>query len=696
MDLQVSVNVEPTAEPESVDDSRRPKQVRKASREQQLFTCSVVVLLFSALVVTAALVTGHWSASRVRVCPTTDCQRHATELTRRLVGAASPCDDWSRFVCSAWENEHPGADSALDDAAMHWSSRMASVVPEQVYYPPEARKAVHAIVSCLDRSLENATESTQVMLDFLDRRIRETKAMSDRRTGSDQPYPAVASLMAEVVDYAVNWMLPLLFNVALLAVHGPPTGRIIVLFPSELVPVWLKVVTEQRQRGTYDSTWKYISRATIGRTTHFDLDNGADIAEDVLSSLHKVTEFEPEASAVVTIGKLGKILGLPPGKNLVQAFSQTFVVSPEIDENDVVFVSHRRLLVTLTALVDSHGADALIAFMRWWVLVIVGFLADSNSTRQHASDRDTNEMITLVCTTEVEATYGLALNRADKENFEEEELDSIRKALENIRNTLVQGISRLVYLEDSAKENITVHLKSLKTELWSDVDNLKEGNESLPVFADFPVADGPFLKYWLAIREYARSLKSAQRYRLSYVQRRTTPNTLVHYEPFSKTVILNHAALTPPYYYPEGSKAMFYGGIGFWYAKTLVQALDYEYEGLFTPEDEDAAVLPSPVYKGKGLLKRCSDGFFHRDEFPDMAAMEVAHAALQRDDDYNRLPGAETLDTDHIFFMTLCYGACRAEGKNRFSPTCDRAVMKSPIFIRLLRCKSELKLCGYF
>ncbi|XP_037574472.1 endothelin-converting enzyme 1 [Dermacentor silvarum] len=610
------------AETESVGDRSRPKEVRRTSSEQQLFACSVVVLLFAALVVTAALVTGHWSTSRVHVCHTTDCQRHATELTRRLVGAASPCDDWSRFVCSAWQNEHPGADSALEDAAMHWSSRMANVVPEQVYYPPEARKAVHAIVTCLDRSRENELESTKTLLEFLERHFWEARATSDRRTGSDESHPTVASLVAEVVDYAVNWMLPLLFNVALLATQGPPTGRVIVLFPSELVPVWFKVVTEQRQHGTYDSTWQYISLVTRGLTPHFDLDNGADIAEDVLSSLRKVTEFEPEASAVVTVGKLGEILGLPPGKNLVQAFRQTFVVSPEIDENDVVFVTRRRLLVTLTALVDSHGADALTAFVRWWVLVIVGFLADTNSTRERASDRDINEIMTLVCTTEVEATYGLALNRADKENFEEDELDGLRKALENIRNTLVQGISRLVYLEDSAKQIITAHLKSLKTELWGDVDKLRDGNESLPAFADFPVADGPFMRYWVSIREYARSLNRAQRYRLPYVQRRTTPSTLVYYEPISKTVVLNHAALTSPYYYPGGSKAMFYGGIGFWYAKALVQALDYESEGIFTPEDENTALRPSPIYKGKGVLRRCSDGFFYRDEFPDMAAME--------------------------------------------------------------------------
>ncbi|KAL1471463.1 hypothetical protein MTO96_023616 [Rhipicephalus appendiculatus] len=491
-------------------------------------------------------------------------------------------------------------------------------------------------------------------------------------------------------------MLPLLFNVALMTTHGPPRGRVIVLFPSELVPIWFKIVAEQRQYGTYDSTWKYISRATVGRTAHFDLGNGADIAEGVLGSLHNATVFEPESSVVLTVSKLGKTLGLPPGKNLARAFSQTFEVSPEVDEDDVVFVSHRGLLATLVTLVESHGANALTTFVRWWVLVIVGFLADTNSIRKHASDRDINEVMTLVCTTEVEATYGLALSTADKENFEEEELDGLREALENIKNTLVMGISRLVYLEDKAKEVIIAHINSIKTELWGDVDNLKEGNESLPAFADFPVVDGPFLGYWLSIREHARSLNSALRYRLPYMQRRTMPNTLFRYEPFTKTVVLNHAALTAPYYYSSGTKAMLYGGIGFWYAKTLVQALDYDREGLFTPEYEKNGRRLSAPFNGKGVLQHCSDGFFYKDDFPEMAAMEVAHAALQRDDDHNHLPDAETLNTDHIFFMTLCYGSCRTEGKRRFSPSCNRAVLKSRIFSRVLRCKPKPRLCGYF
>ncbi|KAH7951335.1 hypothetical protein HPB52_008008 [Rhipicephalus sanguineus] len=683
-------------EQEPAADDRRPTKGRKASKEQQLFACSVVVLLSSVLVVAAALVTDQWSTNRVHVCHTTDCERHAVELTRRLVSTAGPCDDWSSFVCSTWRSEHPGAESALEDAAMHWSSRVASVVPEQVYYSSEARKAVHAIVACLDRSRENATESKQTLLEFLDRRTRDAKATSYHRDGSNESILAVVSLVAEVIDYAVNWMLPLLFNAALMTIHGSPRGRIIVLFPSELVPIWFKIVTEQRQHGTYDSTWKYITRATAGRTTYFDLDNGADIAEDVLGSLHNVTVLEPESSVVVTVGKFGKTLGLPPGKNLARAFRQTFAVSPEIEEDDVIFMSHRRLLATLVTLVDSHGANALIAFIRWWVLVIVGFLADSRSIRKHASDRDINEVMTLMCTTEVEATHGLALNAADKENFEEEELDGLREALENIKSTLEIGISRLVYLEDRAKEIIIAHLKSIKTELWGDVDDLKEGNESFPALADFPVADGPFLRYWLSIREHALSLNSALRYRLPYVQRRTMPNTLFRYEPFSKTVVLNHAALTAPYYYSAGTKAMLYGGIGFWYARTLVQALDYDPEGLFTPEYEKMGRQPSVTFNGKGVLKQCSDGAFYRDDFPEMAAMEVAHAALQRDDDHNRLPGAETLTPDHIFFMTLCYGSCRTEGKSRFSPSCNRAVLKSHIFAKLLRCKPKPILCGYF
>ncbi|KAH8023805.1 hypothetical protein HPB51_018024 [Rhipicephalus microplus] len=493
-------------------------------------------------------------------------------------------------------------------------------------------------------------------------------------------------------------MLPLLFNVALMTTQGSPRGRLIVLFPSELVPIWLKIVTEQRQYGTYDSTWKYISSATVGLTTHFNLDNGADIAEDVLGSLHNATVFEPESFVVITIGKLGEILGLPLGRNLSRAFGQTFAVSPEIDDDDTVFVSHRGLLATLVALVKSHGAIALTAFIRWWVLVIVGFLADTDFIRKHASDREINEVMSLVCTTEVEATYGLALSTADKENFEEEELDGLREALENIKNTLVLGISHLVYLEDRAKELIMAHIRSIKTELWGDLDNLKEGNESLPAFADFPVADGPFLRYWLSIREHALSLSSALRYRLPYVQRRTMPNTLFRYEPFSNAVVLNHAALTAPYYYTAGTKAMLYGGIGFWYARTLAQALYIGPESVFVPEYAKTGGRPWAALNDKGLLKRCSDGLFYNDDdgFPEMAAMEVAHAALERDDDHNRLPGAETLDTDHIFFMTLCYGSCRAEGGRRFSPSCNRAVLNSRIFARVLRCKSKPRLCGYF
>ncbi|KAL3229365.1 hypothetical protein MRX96_023672 [Rhipicephalus microplus] len=370
----------PLPSPESVDDDRRPTKGRKANREQQLFACSVFVVLFSVLVVAVALVTNQWSTPRAHVCHTTDCQRHAAELTRHLVRTASPCDDWSSFICSTWRSEHPGCRKRIG------GRRHALVEP-------------HGKRGARTGPRENATESTQTLLEFLERRTRDAKETSFHRGGSEESSLAVVSLVAEVIDYAVNWMLPLLFNVALMTTHASPRGRLIVLFPSELVPIWFKIVTEQRQYGTYDSTWKYISRATVGHTTHFDLDNGADIAEDVLGSLHNVTVFEPESFVVITIGKLGEILGLPLGRNLSRAFGQTFTVSPEIDDDDAVFVSHRGLLATLVALVESHGAIALTAFIRWWVLVFVGFLADTDFIRKHASDREINEVMSLVCTT---------------------------------------------------------------------------------------------------------------------------------------------------------------------------------------------------------------------------------------------------------------------------------------------------------
>ncbi|KAK8787643.1 hypothetical protein V5799_022575 [Amblyomma americanum] len=535
-----------------------------------------------------------------------------------------------------------------------------------IFFPPGARAAVRAVIACLDRSSENANDSLSALLEFLEERTREARAATAP--------PSVAALVEEVAYYAVNWMLPLLFNTALVAAHDAPRGRALVLFPSDLVTIWLKIVTEQRTHGTYDSLWKYLSRATSSHGTHFDLDAGADIAEDVLSTLDSI-EFEAEVSVVVTVGKLGAALGLPPGEDLVKGFRRAFPVSPAIDVDDVVFVSHRKILGILASLITVHGARPLTEFVRWWVLLVVGFLSDSTFIREHADVREVSEVMTLVCTTETEATHGLALNTAHKERLDEDQLGSLRKALDNVKSTLVLSIDHLSYMSDRAKETMSDQLKDVRAELLGDVNAMRQDNGSVTLFGDLPDVEWPFLRYWVSARTRIRSLDSGVRYRLPYLQRRTVPATLVRYEPFSRRVVVSAAALAAPYYYAQGTKAMFYGGIGFLYAKALLQAIDYP----------------------PAVLKQCGpSGRLLRDEFPDMAAMEAAHAALQRDNDHYRLPKMETLDTDHVFFMTLCFGSCRASGKSRFSHSCNRAVMRSRMFAHVLRCQSQANLCHYF
>ncbi|KAH9383150.1 hypothetical protein HPB48_023974 [Haemaphysalis longicornis] len=606
------------------------------------------------------------------VCETADCERHAAELTARLASAVTPCRDLSSFVCSAWRSEHPGAESARQDAALHWSSRMADLVPQQVLTSTDASKAVRAITACLDRSRENASDSTTALLRFLETRSRDS---------ANYNY-SVADLFEEVIDYAVNWMLPLLFNFALVPKPTVPRSRMLVLFPSDLVTVWVKVVVDQASKGTYNSLWQYLDRVSSNKTTHFDLDAGANIAESVLTSLARIIDSVPEVPEVMTVAELGTILGVPQGENLLKGLRRTFNVTPPIGLDDAVFVPHRKYLGTLASLIEQHSAQALVEFLRWWVLLIAGFLADSEFIREHQRNSEVNEMMTFICTAEIEAAYGFALTTADWNNIEEDETCALRQALANVKNTLLLSIGHLLNHNGSA-QTLLSHVESIATEFLGHANFTSAANLSL--FNGIVWEGHTFFGSWLSLGSHLQALKdTALKYQLPYVQRRTMPGTLMYYDVVSHKVFVRPAALAAPYYYRQGTKAMLYGGVGFLYAKELVRALSY-----LPKELSDGSNLSFAFQAFSRMCDGCALDI-------DMAAMEAAYVALQRDNDHYVLPGMESLKPDHIFFMTLCFGTCRIQGRNRYSPDCVRATRNSRLFDHVFRCHLRKTLCSYF
>ncbi|KAH7943359.1 hypothetical protein HPB52_007263 [Rhipicephalus sanguineus] len=119
-------------------------------------------------------------------------------------------------------------------------------------------------------------------------------------------------------------------------------------------------------------------------------------------------------------------------------------------------------------------------------------------------------------------------------------------------------------------------LRSARTKLWLAPEFLT--NEVLEdTYSEFPESNSTsFTKLWVQTRRFGRHLLGTKAGFLAHSLMESTALPYVQYVHLLNEVRLSVGALVPPLYYPEGTTSMLYGGLGFFYAKSLIDALDSE------------------------------------------------------------------------------------------------------------------------
>ncbi|KAH7955476.1 hypothetical protein HPB52_000926 [Rhipicephalus sanguineus] len=465
-----------------------------------------------------------------------------------------------------------------------------------------------------------------------------------------------------------------------------------------------------KSTGAYAKYWAsffYILRENYDGNSinHTLIDAAIALEGDVFRRLLVAMQSPVVSPVLVQIAKIGQYTRPLESEQWLDALKKA-QLQPEVSSNDKLLIGDENFFHTMAVLMSSYRETQLLSLIAW---SCVQLLAPAVDLRLLRSRYDQGVILyrPYFCERFVETGYRLlVIALGSVSRFSRPERAAVSAKFDHLVTVGTGLVNATDWLDRESRQLAAEKLSSTRLQLWPP--NIFLRNEELEgVYADYPSAELPFAEYWIQ-----SSRRAAETYRtrtdidiLSYAVNYALP--YLQYDAASGSVKVALGALSPPLYYPDGNKAMFYGGLGFSMAVQLVASLDrqglrWHPDGTFGDsflsnaadrafEDKDGcleAAQKGPVDVPRGYPTRTGS---RASVFPEIPALEVAYAAyrlsITDSEDERRQALIRNISGDQVFFMTLCYMTCSLPGVvGPHTVDCNKAVSSSEAFARAFQC----------
>ncbi|XP_075539989.1 neprilysin-4-like [Dermacentor variabilis] len=457
--------------------------------------------------------------------------------------------------------------------------------------------------------------------------------------------------------------------------------------------------------------------ATINQTL---IERAMVLQEDVFRRLLFAMRPIGVQQLLVPIAKIRSYTPPLDSKQWLRAIKQ-LELQPDMESSEQLLITDKNFFQTMAAVMASYTDTQLLSLIAWSCAQLLAPAVDLQLLK-YRYDQGVIRYRPYFCERFVETAYQLlvvALTSVSR--FSRQERAVISANFDHLVATASALVNATDWLDAENRQLASVKLASTRLQLWPPEHFLE--NESLDrMYAAFPSAELSFAEYWIQSSRSAADTyhASANIDVLSYAVNYELPYLL--YDAASGAVKVAVGAITPPLFYSDGTKAMFYGGLGFSMAVNLVASMDkqglrWHPNGTFGDsflshaasqafEDrdgclataEEAPVVDSPTYPIRPGSRTSV--------FPEIPALEVAYAAYRRSisesDDDSPQGISRNLSGDQVFFMTLCYMTCSLPGAvGPHTVDCNKAVSNSEAFARAFQCPYGSKMnpkkkCTFF
>ncbi|KAL1478540.1 hypothetical protein MTO96_016225 [Rhipicephalus appendiculatus] len=613
----------------------RKELIYKVALFAGLFLAALAVVLFMLALLsqwyTRPVTEETTTARSYPLCETADCVAHAAALTvKDPTAAGTPCFDFGRFVCSAWDKR------LLMESLLAMTRMKANGSGGELMDRP-------ADFMGLCKMARPAKDSAGV------------EAFKQFLRGEANFFVRGAATYGKLLEALVvlsgKWFVPLWFQFDHVA--ATENSRFITIKTEPLTTLWRKLhgtlkayagFVEQFIRVIYDNGTASVPASYL----EFLRTESAEVQTKVLKWM-SVAETDPHPMPV---------LGFKVG----QRYS--------------VFVSSTALMGAMNVATKALSAQQLLYHTVWWFVQQVGALT-SNSLFE----------TTTFALGESSALYeGLLCGIQHAANFPADDRKSVVETLNVVHSETSKVVRSSQTLGQPQRDWIYFMLLETQPVVWPLAPHFDP--KDLPrLYGESVDNTRGFFGHWRSSHEGLAKQTGGPYHSAAAKFYRLDTTSLTFYEPVLKEIAVSTAAIQAPLYYGAGTEAMRYGGLGFAYADRLVRSMNVRtllHASAF-------AVTPVADLKDRLLeAMLCSDRNEKLKAFPYLPALALAHAAYSKTVNGTsdiRLKGLEEYSAEQVFFMTACLTMCEQDSAGRrHSPNCNAAARNFAPFAEAFNC----------
>ncbi|KAK8777235.1 hypothetical protein V5799_029419 [Amblyomma americanum] len=540
-------------------------------RKRDVLIAALFVAAVTAVIVVAvvALVNATEPVSSKRFCKTKDCFDHAWLLTAKLNRSLDPCRNFSAYVCSAWsppEGYLEHSNSAMDDVRKSWFPAFEGILVDGSRTIASGYKPLAMYSSCMGERSQYGS-NVGVFRKFLN---------DCRLSWPGEQDPGDTKALDVLQTLALKWHVPLFFQVRVLRLTSVSKWRF-TLEPGSLIPLMFQHHVTVSEAGGYAKYWTTFQVILSGAQNEVEInktliDATMRMERNIFRRL--LTAMRPPAvePALVSILHLGSYTPPLASDQWLRAFRQT-QLKPSVEPSDEVLLSDVAFFAVLASVLASYDDKQLLALIAWSFVQLFAPAVDFRLL-ENRYDQGVALYRPYFCERFVETAYRILVTALSSvSRFTRQERSLVKTGFNSLVLAAADMVEATTWLDDVSRWLAVQKVSTTRLFLWPP-ERMLVSSELELLYEAFPNAESSFGEYWV---KASRSAAAAYHPRedidlLGYPVNYALP--YFFYDAATGSVKVAVGAVTAPLYYSKGTKAMFYGGLGFFMALQLVASMD--------------------------------------------------------------------------------------------------------------------------
>ncbi|XP_064468767.1 neprilysin-1-like isoform X2 [Ornithodoros turicata] len=607
----------------------------------QLFILIIVAAVMLTLLVSGLAIAYRRAPARATFngCNTNDCRFHAELLTRARADAVPLCANFYGHVCGNWYRMRDVGTGALDDPYFHDA--------ELSFINLQTAKAKQTLPGSMFHKCFHETPLN-----------RET-------------LPLLRSLMVELGLFSYNAMA-----------GRDPLDILLEMVLKRGMAFWLVEDWHQRMELCNDEqrytkvVQQYLN--IIGTFLNVSITGLLEDDKVILRSLLNITSAEP-VEDVTSIDLIQRWTPHITGTLWLHLLNTHYAPYHVVRGNSTVLAEDVRLLNALDNLLSTIPPDRIVSVLAWHFVQEHGWMAGPEAEQlRFGTDASHEWRKKMTCLKYTRQVYGLFTDVGrDRFIYKASERGKIDDLLHSINRKAIAMVGGFRWIDDLSKEVISAKITDMKVELWP-ADPFFSYTALQHLYNNFPMTRDSFLESFLNATEIRRSLVNHVHADDVYNRDVMSPFGLFGYSHYLNTVMVSIAALNYPLYYPRGTLAMNYGGLGFQYAKEIVKVLDHVVWWSKSTASKYKLRMSCTV---RGINEARV-----RNRFLLLLALDIAFWTFSTVIEDTSITSADLREygAQATFFMTHCYSMCSSSRSE--TDECNYPLMNSYQFQKAFKC----------